>query len=176
MENNKICDHQIHPLATQGTDEDSATVEPQSHVGDRSTSPPRKERPQKQGPQNQKGKKTLAEKQPSELPKAKKQSPWIQTKTMKNLKNEPGTSSNSRPNVPVLSLPQGPAASSQGAAASNNVEDEHSEYSDGKSARSQDSERTLFYPDLYGLTNDDHWTMTPETHKYEAAAGSFCSV
>ena len=35
-------------------------------------------------------------------------SPWIQTKTIKNLKNEPGTSSNSRPIVPVLSLPQGP--------------------------------------------------------------------
>ena len=34
--------------------------------------------------------------------------------------------------------------------------------------------RTLFYPDLYVLTNDEHWTMTPETHKYAAAAGSCC--
>ena len=61
----------------------------------------------------------------------KSKSPWIQTKTIKNLKNEPGTSSNSRSIVPVLSLPQGPAASSQGPAASNNSEDEHSEDSDG---------------------------------------------
>ena len=36
---------QIHPLATQGTDEDSATVEPQSRVGDRSWSPPIKKSP-----------------------------------------------------------------------------------------------------------------------------------
>ena len=41
-------------------------------------------------------------------------------------------------------------------------------------ARSQDSERTLFYPDLHGLTNADRWTMTPVTHKYAVAAGSFC--
>ena len=36
--------------------------------------------------------------------------------------------------------------------------------------------RTLFCPDLYVLTNDEHWTMTPETDKYAAAAGSFCVV
>ena len=46
------------------------------------------------------------------------------------------------------------------------------EYSDEYSAQSQNSERTLFCPDLYVLTNDEHWTMTPETHKYPAAAGS----
>ena len=34
--------------------------------------------------------------------------------------------------------------------------------------------RPLFYPDLCVLTDDEHWTMTPETHKYAAAAGSFC--
>ena len=28
-------------------------------------------------------------------------------------------------------------------------------------------------PDLYILTNDERWTMTPETYKF-AAAGSFC--
>ena len=97
--------------------------------------------------------------------------PWIQMRTMKNVKNEHGTSSNSQTIVPVLSLPQGPAASSQGAAASNNSEDEDSEYSDENCARSQDSERILFFPDLYVLTNDDRWTMTPVTHKYAAAAG-----
>ena len=41
------------------------------------------------------------------------------------------------------------------------------EYSDEKSAQSQDSGRTVLYPDLYALTNDEHWTkhwtMTPET-------------
>ena len=33
--------------------------------------------------------------------------------------------------------------------------------------------RTVLFSDLYVLTNDEHWTMTPETHKYSAAAGSF---
>ena len=32
----------------------------------------------------------------------------------------------------------------------------------------------LHYPDLCVLTDDEHWTMTPETHEYAAAAGSFC--
>ena len=35
---------------------------------------------------------------------------------------------------------------------------------------------TVLVPDLYILTNDEHWTVAPETHKYEAAAGSFCFV
>ena len=35
---------------------------------------------------------------------------------------------------------------------------------------------TVLYPDHYNPTNDEHWTMTPETHKYAAAAGSFCFV
>ena len=26
------------------------------------------------------------------------------------------------------------------------------------------------------MTNDEHWTVTPETHKYASAAGSFCFV
>ena len=35
----------------------------------------------------------------------------------------------------------------------------------------------MLHPDLYVLTNDEHWAMTPETHKYAAAAaGSFCFV
>ena len=52
-----------------------------------------------------------------------------------------------------------------------NCVDEDSEYSDEYSARSQDSGRTVFHPDLYVLTNDEHWT-----HKYAAAVGSFCFV
>ena len=73
----------------------------------------------------------------------------------------------------MLPLYQGPAASSQGAAASANSGDEGSEYGDHYSARCQDSGRTVPYPDLYVLTNDEHWTVTPETHKYAAAARSF---
>ena len=79
---------------------------------------------------------------------------------------------------PLLLLPlnQGPPASSQGPAASANSGDENSEFSDEKSARSEDSARTELYSDLYILTNDEHWTVTPEKHKYAAAAGSFCLV
>ena len=83
---------------------------------------------------------------------------------MTNLKIDPGTSSNTQTIVPVLPLDQGPAASSQGPAGSANSGDENREYSDEYSARSQDSGRTLPYPDLYILTNDEHWTVTPETH------------
>ena len=96
---------------------------------------------------------------------------WIQTRTVKN----PGTSSTSQLFVQVLPLNQGPAASSQGPAASANSDDESSAYSDEYSARSQDSGKTVLCPDLYILTHDEHWTVTPETHKY-AAAGSFWFV
>ena len=34
----------------------------------------------------------------------------------------------------------------------------------------------MYYPDLYFLTNDEYWTMTPETHKCPAAAGNFSFV
>ena len=104
-------------------------------------------------------------------------------KTIKNFKNVPETSSNSQASVPVLPLQQGPAASSQGPAASSqgpvasaNSDDEDSEHSDEYSAQSLDSGRTVLYPDLYVLIDDEHWAMTPETHKYAAAAGSFCFV
>ena len=52
--------------------------------------------------------------------------------------------------------------------------DEDSENSEEYSAQSEDSGRTVPYPDLYVLTNEEHWTMKPGTHKYAAAAGSFC--
>ena len=85
--------------------------------------------------------------------------------------NEPGTSSNSQPTVPVLPLHPGPAANAQGAADSS--VDEDSEYSDEKRAQSQDSQRTQYFPDLYVLANDEHWTVTPEAHRY-AVAGLSC--
>ena len=90
--------------------------------------------------------------------------------------SEPGTTSTSQPFVPVLPLNEGPAASSQRPAAGANSDDENSEYSGENSARCQDSGGTVLYPDLYILTNDEQWTVTPETHKYAAAAGSFCFV
>ena len=89
---------------------------------------------------------------------------------------EPGTTYNSQPIVPVLPLYLRPAASSQRPAALDNSADEDSENCDEYSARSQDSGRTVFYPDLNVLTNDEHWTVTPKTRKYAAAAGSFCFV
>ena len=71
---------------------------------------------------------------------------------------------------------QEPAAS-KGPAAHANSEDSDSEYRDEKSARSQDSERTvLYYPDLFVLTDVEHRAVTPGTHKYAAAARSFCFV
>ena len=97
--------------------------------------------------------------------------------------NESGTSSNSQATVPVLPLHQGKGASSQGQearshgpAASADSGDEDSESCDEYSAQSQDSGRTVLYPDLDVLTNDEHWAMTLETHKYAAAVGSFCFV
>ena len=34
----------------------------------------------------------------------------------------------------------------------------------------------MLHPNLHILTDDEHWTVTLETHKYEAAARSFCVV
>ena len=51
---------------------------------------------------------------------------------------------------------------------------EDSEYGDEKRAQKSRLEKALYFPNLYVLTNDEHWTMTPETHKNAAAAGSFC--
>ena len=145
-------------------------------MSDRSRSPQEQEDSRRQGPQALKGKKTGAEKQPSTPPKAKKHKSKDLDEDDEEPQNELGTSSNSQPFGVVLPLHQGPAASSQGPAASAISDDEDSEYSDEYSAQSQDSGRTAFYPDLYVLTNDEHWTMTPETHKYAAAAGSLCFV
>ena len=74
---------------------------------------------------------------------------------------------------------QRPAASSQGPSANTDDDDERRDGESGpaiQSGRSHDSGRTVLYPDLCVLTNDEHWTVTPETHKYAAAAGSICFV
>ena len=111
---------------------------------------------------------------PNDLPIAKKHKSMDSDD--EEPQNEPGTSSTSQPFVPMLPLNQGPAASSQGPTASAISDNEKSECSDDYSARSQDSGRTVLHPDLYILTGDGHWTVTPEKHKYAAAAGSLCFV
>ena len=110
--------HQTQTLATQGSDEDSAIVDPHNRVSDRSMSPQKQEGSRRQGPQIQKGKKLLQKISQVIYRRPKSTSPWIQMRTMKNLKNEPLTSSNFQPTIPVLPLHPGPAASSQGPAAS----------------------------------------------------------
>ena len=61
---------QTQTLATQGSDEDSAFVDPHNRVSDRSRSPQEQEGSRRQGPQTQKGKTNPAEKQPSTPQKA----------------------------------------------------------------------------------------------------------
>ena len=116
-------------------------MDPQNLVRDRSRSPQEREESRRQDPQQQKGKKTVAEKQPSEPPKAKKHKSIDPDEDDEEPQKEPGTSSNSQPAVSALPF---------------NSADEDSEYSDEHSAQSRDSERTFFYPDLYVLTNDEH--------------------
>ena len=128
-------------------------------MSDRSSSPQEQEDSRRQGPQKQKGKKTVAEKQPSELPKAKKHKSMDSDEDDEEAQNEPGTYSNSQPTVPVLPYSQRPAASAISG-------DEDSEYSDEYGAQSQDSGRTALSRSL--------WAMTPETHKYAAAAAGPC--
>ena len=147
-------EHQIQPMASQDMyddmDEDSATVEPQVRMNNRST-----------------------------LQKRKKSQEAVRHKFVDSDEdngepvNEPGTSSTLQPFVPVLPLHPGPTASSQGPAASAIPDNDDSDYSDEYSAQSQDSRRTLIYPALYVLTNDEHWTATSETAKYAASAGPF---
>ena len=58
--------------SSQDVDEDWAKVDPQNRVSDRSRSPQEREASRRQDPQQQRGKKTVAEEQPSDPPKAKK--------------------------------------------------------------------------------------------------------
>ena len=137
--------------SSQDSDEISATVDPQNRVSDRSRSPQEQQGSRRQRPLKQKIKKNVAEKQASEPPLAKKHKSIDSDEDDEETGNEPGTCSNSQPSA-VLPCNSG---------------NENSEYR---------SEKTSFCPDLYVLTNDEHWTVTPETDKYVAAAGSFCFV
>ena len=75
---------------------------------------------------------------------------------------------------------QGPSASTISEDESADNDDAHGERESGptiQSARSHDSGRSVLRPDLYVLTIDEHWTMTPEAHKCAAAKSrSFCFV
>ena len=113
-------------LASQDTDEESETVEPQSRISNRSTVLQSEENPQTSR------KKTKAEvEKPNDPPVAKKHNSMDSVEDDEEPQNEPGTSS-----LPLnllyqcYLLNQGPAASSQGPAASANADDENSEYSD----------------------------------------------
>ena len=81
---------QTQTLATQGTDEDSATLDPQNCVSNRSRPPQDQEDSRRHGPQKQKGKRTVAEKQPSKLPKAKKHKSINSDEDAEEPQNEPG--------------------------------------------------------------------------------------
>ena len=137
-------------------------------------------------------------KKPRDLPKGKKPKPMDSDEDDEVPRNEPGTSSNTQPPVPASPLQSGSTSSSHGPSTSTastssqrtststsseeesaDNDDDHGEGESGpaiQSARSQGSGRTVLYPDLYVLTNDEHWTLTPEAHKYAAAAKSFCFV
>ena len=77
---------------------------------------------------------------------------------------EPRTSSYTQPPVPVLPLQSGSTSSSHGPSTSTSSEDESADNDDGEgesgpavqSARSHDCGRTVLYPGLYVLTNDEH--------------------
>ena len=84
--------------------------------------------PQRHDPSQQRGKKTVAEKQPNETPKAKKHKSTESDEDDEEPRNEPGTSSNTQPTVPILRENSG---------------DEDSEHSSEYSVRSQDSGRTV---------------------------------
>ena len=82
------------------TGDESAATEPQGRVSDRSRSPQGKA-----SPQRQKGKKTTVEvKMPRDLPKVKKRKPMDSNGDDEAPQNEPGTSSNTQPPIPVLLL------------------------------------------------------------------------
>ena len=135
-------------------------LDPQNRVSDCSKSPQEQEDSRRQGPQQQrKEQKIVLKSKPVNHSKPRSTSLLDSDEEDEELRNEPGTSSITQPTAPMLPYNSG---------------DEDGEYSDEYSAHSRDSERTLYYPDLCVLRNDAHWTMTLETRKYAAAAGSFC--
>ena len=143
-------------------------MEPHDRMSDCSSSPQGKE-----SPQRQKGQKNTAEvKKPRDLPKAKKHKPmdscylsnqvleeviqWVDRSDQLPVHkvHRPGqprsVHKEHRP-APVLTM--NPLTTMT----STEKENLAQQY---RSARSHDSRRTVFYPDLYVLTNNEHWTMT----------------
>ena len=123
------------------------TVDPQTRVTDRSRSPQEQEGPRRQGPHQQKERNILTESSRVHPQKTKKYKPMNSDEDDEEPRNPSATSSNAQPIAPALPYNSG---------------DEDSEFSDEYSADSQDSGRTVFYPDLHAMTNDEHWTRTPD--------------
>ena len=86
----RVSEH-LHYPSSQDADEDSATVDLQNRVSDRSRSPQEQEGSRRQDPHQQKGKKTVAEERPGDLPSAKKHKPiwfrWRRWRTSKRAWN-----------------------------------------------------------------------------------------
>ena len=152
-------EQQIHPLAIQGADEESATVEPQSRVSDRSRSAQRTQ--------------TMTMK-------------WYTTnlELLQTLSLQYQYCLSSQDQHPVHTVhrpvPPRPVHKEHRPVPALRMNPPTTETSAKKENLAQQyrvhDERTVFYPDLYVLTNDEHLTMRSEAHKYAAAAGSFCFV
>ena len=117
---------QIQTLAPQGADEDSAMVDQQNRVRD-----------------IQKGKKTAAEKQSSESPKAKKHKSMDSSEDHEEPQSESGTSSNSQHLHQYFLFIKDQQQVLKDQLRQTNLVNEDNEYSDEKSAQSQDSEKAL---------------------------------
>ena len=150
------------------TDDESAAVEPQSRVSDRSRSPQGKE-----SPKRQKGKKTTARvKKPRDLPRAKKHKPMdsdeddeVPQKRTWNVFKHSGF-------LPRTTSPVRICIQFTQSIDPRDNDDEHREGESGPAtqcARSRNSGRTVLRPNLCVLTNDEHLSMTP-AHKCAAAA------
>ena len=169
---------------TYFSDDESAAVEPQSRLSDRSMSPQRKESLQEQSPQKQKGKKTTAQvKKPSDLPKAKKHKPTDPDADDDEPQNEPGTSSNSQPPVPVLlsSQDRHPVDKVHRPVLLRPAHKDHrtSTSSEGESADDDDEKENLAQQcKVHEVRTQEGQcstqtcrTVTPEAHMFAAAAG-----
>ena len=146
---------QIQPLASQDTDEESKTVDPQSRVSNRSILLQSKD-----NPPNQKGMKTKSEmEKPNDLLVAKKHKSVDSDEDDEEPQDEPGTSSTSQPSVPVLLFESRTSSQFTGASCQRQL------------WWREQWEKRRVQCTKSGLWNDEHWTVTPETHKYALQPG-----
>ena len=136
---------------------------PQNRVSDRSGSPQEQEGSRRQGPQKQKGNKIVAEKQPSELPKARKHKSMDSDEDEEKPQNELGN--HFKLSNPLYQY-------------SFIIKDKQQVFKDQlslttlrmktvsiamNSVHYVRTPKGLFHQDLNVLTNDENWTMTQET-------------